>query len=311
MHRRWKSLRDCYARELKKQKTTKSGAAASVRKRYIYFEHLRFLEPVHCATESNVEMQEGEQESHGVEDDQVADSAGVPQYPKQSRSKKRRNQEDLLLEVLQAKIASKSNTTKPTEDADSMFLSSLLPELKKIPENHKLFVKSQIVNTILGVQTTLNIASIPVPSRPPYHHNVPNTQFYPQHLNPNYEIPSTSNNNQSSNPLINRNFYQPTSTFTHAPYQTLEPAVQTNFGQPEPQPESRFYLLQHLKNPNKTSTIPTSPQKNITPIICKTSPSILTATTPTVETNSPFSTESNVTEMSNESDDFPFWKRQN
>lgn len=144
LHRRWKSLRDCYARELKKQKTTKTGAAASVRKRYIYVEQLRFLEPVHCTSESNVEMQEDEEESHDVEDGQVADSAGVPQYPQQSRSKKRKNQEDLLLEVLQKKIASKSNTTKPTEDADSMFLCSLLPELKKIPENHKLFLSHKL-----------------------------------------------------------------------------------------------------------------------------------------------------------------------
>ena len=44
LQKKWKSLRDNFLRELKRQKTLKSGSTAKYHTPYIYFTWLRFLE---------------------------------------------------------------------------------------------------------------------------------------------------------------------------------------------------------------------------------------------------------------------------
>ncbi|CAH2000780.1 unnamed protein product [Acanthoscelides obtectus] len=47
LQKRWKSIRSCYAREVKRQKNLKSGSGATNRKsEYIYFKQLQFLQKV-------------------------------------------------------------------------------------------------------------------------------------------------------------------------------------------------------------------------------------------------------------------------
>lgn len=59
LQKRWKNIRDCYARELKKLRTLPSGPKT---KRYIYFKKLHFLENsvFHKDTASNSEKDAGE-----------------------------------------------------------------------------------------------------------------------------------------------------------------------------------------------------------------------------------------------------------
>jgi len=45
VQKKWNSLRNCFARELRLQKETKSGQGAKKRRKYIYFEKLLFLLP--------------------------------------------------------------------------------------------------------------------------------------------------------------------------------------------------------------------------------------------------------------------------
>lgn len=182
----------------------KSGAAASVRKPYVYFEQLRFLEPTCCNTQSNIEedLPDEQEDRDLVEQVEHESQNPEPKYPQPSRSKKRKKEEDLLLEVLTKKIVNKNSaSSKESEDADTMFLLSLLPELKKFPENQKLFVKSQLLNTILHLQSNLHLSSIPGPSLPQYNHHsftphVPN-QYYPPQPGPYQNI---QQNQQQSSP---------------------------------------------------------------------------------------------------------------
>ncbi|KAG8239284.1 hypothetical protein J437_LFUL017377, partial [Ladona fulva] len=44
IQRRWKSLRDCYSRELKIQREIKSGSGSRKRPVYVFFKQLSFLE---------------------------------------------------------------------------------------------------------------------------------------------------------------------------------------------------------------------------------------------------------------------------
>jgi len=45
IQRRWKNLRTCFARELREQKSVKSGQLASKRRMYKYYDQLLFLIP--------------------------------------------------------------------------------------------------------------------------------------------------------------------------------------------------------------------------------------------------------------------------
>lgn len=61
LQKRWKSIRSCYAREVKRQKNFKSGSGATNRKsEYIYFKQLQFLQKVVAIREEGVEEENSE-----------------------------------------------------------------------------------------------------------------------------------------------------------------------------------------------------------------------------------------------------------
>ncbi|XP_047100334.1 uncharacterized protein LOC124718765 [Schistocerca piceifrons] len=60
LQRKWKSLRASYTRGLLRQKTEKSGYAATGRKKYIYFDPLRFLTTDCKNTTSSIDSDDDE-----------------------------------------------------------------------------------------------------------------------------------------------------------------------------------------------------------------------------------------------------------
>lgn len=92
INKRWQNLRTCFARELKAQQSTKSGQAATKRRKYVYFERLLFLLPdtEQRPTESNLspatdvsgDVEENEEEI-GEEE-----SVQVPRTVKKRKRKK-------------------------------------------------------------------------------------------------------------------------------------------------------------------------------------------------------------------------------
>src|SRR5258705_6707353 len=155
LHRRWKSLRDCYGRELQKQKSERSGSAASSRKQYIYFEQLRFLEPVCCPTETNIEDDGGGVMVDQLDEQDHRESEYIvdhPPLPPAKRSRKKKNDDDELIQVLKQKVAQQGNESFPAGDHDALFMMSLVPEIKKVPENQRLLLKTQFMNTTIRAQ---------------------------------------------------------------------------------------------------------------------------------------------------------------
>ncbi|KOB75154.1 Uncharacterized protein OBRU01_08173 [Operophtera brumata] len=60
LQRKWKNIRSCFSREVRRLKNTKSGSAASHKTPYIYYNQLLFLKNTvgNLNTESNIAEQE-------------------------------------------------------------------------------------------------------------------------------------------------------------------------------------------------------------------------------------------------------------
>lgn len=169
MHRRWKSLRDCYRRELQKQTSQKSGSAATGRKCYVYFEQLRFLQTVCSPTQSG--LGEIENEVPDMQNEQNENREYVePEVPSATPKKRSRISKDddaELIKVLKQKVAQEASfslSANNDRDPDTLFMLSLVPDLKKVPENKKLIIKTQLMNTILQAQQSSALTMITAPA---------------------------------------------------------------------------------------------------------------------------------------------------
>ncbi|MGL5028830.1 MAG: hypothetical protein ACRC6C_01745 [Wolbachia pipientis] len=151
LQKKWKSLRDSYARELSKKKKDKSGSGATGRKQYVFFEQLCFLETVAKSTKSSFEGEEHEDSvDDTIDDNKEAEETTAPTCSRK-RSRLSQNKESVeeanLLSLLKAKFLTRE-TEDEEKDEDKLFMLSLVPELKKIPEHLKLDTKGEIINVI-------------------------------------------------------------------------------------------------------------------------------------------------------------------
>ncbi|KAB0805403.1 hypothetical protein PPYR_02373 [Photinus pyralis] len=145
--RKWKSLRDSYSRELAKQKKEfKSGSAAKPRKKYIFFEQLRFL-----------------------------NNAAVSSHEDTIDAANHENDEEEISEV----VEKNSKSSEFEVDDDKLFLLSLLSDLKCIPAHLKLNAKSQLMGVLSSFKQN---SFIPTQQYPQSTSNwQPQNQQYAQH----------------------------------------------------------------------------------------------------------------------------------
>ncbi|XP_063230399.1 uncharacterized protein LOC134535257 [Bacillus rossius redtenbacheri] len=144
LQRKWKNLRDCFRRELAKQRNCKSGSAADGRKQYIYFQQLTFLLPV-CDTKPTTE------ESPDLHT-QATPAAATSTAPT-SLKRKKPSPETEELELLQSlrRNMEKRHAGREEEDSDRHFLLSLLPYFKRLPDDMKLEIQSDFLNTLRSI----------------------------------------------------------------------------------------------------------------------------------------------------------------
>ncbi|GBN49709.1 hypothetical protein AVEN_120546-1 [Araneus ventricosus] len=72
--------------------------------------------------------------------------------PKTKKRKRGRNEDDELIEVLKKKIASEADAAEEAKDEDRHFLLSLLSEIRKVPDERKLKLRSDIISVIATAQ---------------------------------------------------------------------------------------------------------------------------------------------------------------
>jgi len=169
IQKKWKNLRDCYSREKGKQnKEFKSGAAAIYRKKYVYFENLKFLQSTMKSSQTGGSMDDDEEEGSKEDGQEEQEQTEVNQRKQNSRKKKKSNEEDdELIKCLKTRILQKQEADE--NDEDRHFLLSLVPDIKKIPPHMKFDFKMRIMTVVS--QTLQAIPS--TPNQPP------NNAYYP------------------------------------------------------------------------------------------------------------------------------------
>lgn len=137
MQKKWANLRTCFRRELNAQKQTKSGQAATKRRKYVYFEKLLFLLPCmeNRQTEGNLEPNDSNDDDND-DDGEPSPSTPVPRRKRNTKPKQTDLDEALL----------KALTENNTVDEDTNFALSLVPSLKNLNAEEKLDAKIGILN---------------------------------------------------------------------------------------------------------------------------------------------------------------------
>lgn len=162
VQRKWKSLRNCFAREQSRRKNIKSGSGQSSWKTYVFYNQLSFLgsSTTNRLTTSNVSP------SHDDDDD---DELGTEQntqdsehffestdsqthrnqrQTKKSKSNHNESEENLFGTIARSLEFRNQMEKEAMEDQDRLFLLSLVGDLKKVPPHLKMQVKSNIMNVI-------------------------------------------------------------------------------------------------------------------------------------------------------------------
>jgi hypothetical protein len=143
LQKKWKNIRDCYFREIRRLKNVRSGAAAPKKSTYIYFDQLHFLKVV---TESGPLTSNIERATE-PEAEEVSETQSCHDYiPPQ---KKKRNDDVIGMEMVNVlKSSIKSREESERHDADKLFLLSLLDDFKAIPQYSKNRAKIEMLNLV-------------------------------------------------------------------------------------------------------------------------------------------------------------------
>lgn len=203
MQKKWANLRTCFRRELNLQKNTKSGQAATKRRKYVYFEHLLFLLPCMENRQTEGNLDENNSQENDEDDEQAGPSTSTPirQRKKRPNVPKHTDLDEALLKAL-----NESNA-----DEDVNFALSLVPSLKNLTAVEKLDAKISILNVFKQIRLARCVQST---SQPNYRYNIvqqpmsyfPGTNNMPpqQHLQDTYRstpspnLPPTTIQNISS-----------------------------------------------------------------------------------------------------------------
>lgn len=141
MQKKWANLRTCFRRELNAQKNTKSGQAATKRRKYVYFEQLLFLLPCmeNRRTEGNLEPDDTPEDDDENEESVPSTSTSTPISRRNKRTNvpKQTDLDEALLKALKETHA---------VDEDTNFALSLVPSLVNLTAEEKLDAKIGILN---------------------------------------------------------------------------------------------------------------------------------------------------------------------
>lgn len=153
---RWRSLKDCFRRELHLQKKeARSGSSPSKRKRYMFYDQLTFLEPtlVRRATSGKASDTQESPKSEGSDSEppQSPLPERVAQIPEPPRTKKSKSGGSSLGDFESQIIGMVDSLKKRKDnekDEDYLFVQSLLPYLKKVPEEKKIDLQIDILQLV-------------------------------------------------------------------------------------------------------------------------------------------------------------------
>lgn len=159
---KWISLRDQFRKELKLQQCSKSGQAASKRRKYVHYDALLFLKKhtEHASTSSNMINED----SQDVFDDDDSSVNTNPSVTEPSTSNKKKTLVQMFLEsnkeisnvmresiYLYSRVYLQRNNVQPQyrdECGNEAFFRSLLPLMDKIKEDCLIDARTEIMAVI-------------------------------------------------------------------------------------------------------------------------------------------------------------------
>ncbi|KAF7382930.1 uncharacterized protein V1477_007987 [Vespula maculifrons] len=156
LQKRWKNLRSCFSREVRRMKNANNLSPASRKSPYIFYNQLQFLKNINVDTNT---------ENIYEENDPIEDGTLGPysRHPTKLRKKSTDNTNEELINILQTSMGGRPWRETLEEDEDRMFLLSLLSSFKKIPEHKKSLTKIQIIQLIESAQFTDNFPDLKRP----------------------------------------------------------------------------------------------------------------------------------------------------
>ncbi|XP_060525385.1 uncharacterized protein LOC132701461 [Cylas formicarius] len=167
MQVKWKSLRDNFSRSLRNKEASDSGPPGAKSKKYIYFDHLSFLAPYYQRrnTSSFVFVEENRDSNDSTTEDVKPITVDPIQLTNQSvqfihipstssdQFNSSSNNADMPTGKRIAKVMEELAAMQKEERADDpmgnrKFLLSLLPFMKKLPDDVNLEVRLQLMSVL-------------------------------------------------------------------------------------------------------------------------------------------------------------------
>ncbi|KAK2587681.1 hypothetical protein KPH14_003798 [Odynerus spinipes] len=229
--RKWKSLRDCYSRELLKLKKERLGAVAPAnRKQYMYYNQLSFLQTVVKPMSSIMETVDNlakvvkkEPKKHT----EIEVNVKSNMRSKRSISDMKQLEDDKLFMAVAEKIMRGKPQQTMEKDEDTLFVLSLVPELKKIPDDMKLDVKCELLNVFKKARLNQSFSSS---ASSPTTCSIPSSTFpYTDQC----QFTQSFKHNNQSNVNINRSTTH-TQTATYSYSQAQSPLSPSAHASPSP-----------------------------------------------------------------------------
>lgn len=194
LQRKWKNLRDNFAKELRKQKNLPSGSGAQQLNTYIYFTRLRFLERSvsNKETSSNFGNDRSEVPQENEDFTGPGSSRQTNPMPNSNKKIKLNAVDQHFSDILTRSLLSREQREQQqnNQDEDKLFCLSLYKELKKVPERGRLKTKIELLEVIQRAQDLYSPVQTQLRMHHPYTHpySYPNREYNSGYMS----VPSTA-----------------------------------------------------------------------------------------------------------------------
>ncbi|GBP04615.1 hypothetical protein EVAR_3955_1 [Eumeta japonica] len=152
LKKKWRNLKDSFLKELHYRARLKAGLERRSKRKYLYFDELKFLQPT---LEMNVRSSEKPQLPNTNKIEQMDLVEQLPEQRKSNKLPKKCKEINNEQEYEpRKKVRKRLNKVKGGIDEDKTFLLSLVPSFRTMQEEQKLIAKIEILNIIRQIKTS-------------------------------------------------------------------------------------------------------------------------------------------------------------
>ncbi|XP_057662530.1 serine/threonine-protein kinase pakG-like [Diorhabda carinulata] len=179
IQKKWKDMRDCFAKELAMQRE-KSGQGAIKKKKYVHFDSLLFLLPSLQKRETSGNIPSPSQDDPNADEIENLQPTNNNRTTSSKKASKSQNNNDDYEQKLLNSLNTHQNTCEYDEDIN--FSQMIVPMLRKLNDDQKHFANIEIINILQKAKSFCpsetpiyysgsrsHMLFTPTPSPQPYH----------------------------------------------------------------------------------------------------------------------------------------------